>query len=518
LHERKLKLAIRVNCIGTQDELEEAKSKVAWYQDKERQEGQVNRQFSSGMMGHVKQAWKLGHWNTADPESALGRLITYQRRNFPLFGQRPIGQLAIRVRDYVSLQSKNPSISASNLERLFKDLWKRFREDMVTFLEAEGFLKDSGHLRTCLDDEALREALHRHRSQVPPSTVQYISDRFIGIRDGMRTWQVLITLPNVKIENAEQLPNIDDVSFLNPHEAQSWYDVMKEDGWLNMDFGSVEGKALVGSIEARDATRAAQIAHRRVCTVLDRFLFCYQFGHYSNPKPSIGEAVCIETTTTGERKLWFAASASNEPDRELLLRHPDNFGEQIEVLEKLDKLLVHEKIGHRLARRSTRAIYWYRKGLWSQLTEDRLLNYWVSLETLVGPDEEEKDSIFYRHVIPYRTGLLAPVQVPVDERITYRQLRDWTREFVDDVYSLRNEIIHGGVFEGPSFERFVDRFRSIVHYSIFTVLFAFTSELPTPDELEELLAWILDRNPDEQVAVPCGLICPNSGLGNRPGA
>ena len=149
-----------------------------------------------------------------------------------------------------------------------------------------------------------------------------------------------------------------------------------------------------------------------------------------------------------------------------------------------------------LAKRIDRAIYWYQKGCWDKLSEDQLLDYWVSLEALVGLEDKEK------RTIPFRAGLLAPVMTPVDGHTTYGQLRSWTREFIEDVYQLRNEIVHGGIFEGPSFERFVDRLRSTLHGIIVVVLYPFISGMPVPESLEEVLAWIWHKNPDNQVAAP----------------
>ncbi|RIK72649.1 hypothetical protein DCC62_19070 [candidate division KSB1 bacterium] len=88
----------------------------------------------------------------------------------------------------------------------------------------------------------------------------------------------------------------------------------------------------------------------------------------------------------------------------------------------------------------------------------------------------------------------------IDEDYTYEQLRNWTSEFVDDVYYLRNEIVHGGTFEGPSFDRFVERLDSYLKRAILIVLVALTSKTCIPDDIDELLAWIWYKNPDKKIA------------------
>ncbi len=229
--------------------------------------------------------------------------------------------------------------------------------------------------------------------------------------------------------------------------------------------------------------------------VLAQFLFLYRLGSYNKSQPINTNIVCLEHNATGKYSLWLAQVGSAKADSELFLGSHNNVAEQTETIEELSHLVDKVDSNHLLAKRVTKAIYWYQKALVTELTEDSLLLLWVSLETLVGLEEEPKK------VIPYRTSLLVPTKVVVDGKLTYRQLRSWTREFIENVYHLRNEIVHGGVFDGPSFERFVERFRSIVYHAILTILSAFTLELPTPDSLDEILTWIWDRNPDDKVAV-----------------
>jgi hypothetical protein len=495
-----------VNCISTQDELKEVKRKVILYQQAESREKTVNFKFSRCIMGHAKQLWRIGLWRSHSPDDILARLVAYQKRNFAPFGHRPVGQLATRVRDYVSLRAKTPTISTSRLETFFKDLWKTFENEVVVFLDDSGVLTEARCLRETVDAGELDDTLQRFRDSPPPSLVEQIIEKFVAIRDGSKEWEVLFPLSGVKVEAGDQLPELYHVKFLNGQEAQAFYDTrVGNQSRPRMDFSSVEGAVLISQVEARDVKRAAQIAHRILRTTFDQFLFTYQYGHHSNPRLHDLEACCIEATITGTpRVVWLPRVYSHrQSEQELLLRHPNNVDKQRGVIEGLSRLAKKAEAGHSLAKRAARAIYWHRKGRWDPLAEDRLLHYWVSLETLVGHQNQGEGTT--KTIVPYRTGLLAPAKVPVDGRITYRQLRDWTREFIEDVYRLRNEIIHGGIVEGPSFERFVDRLGSTVASAIHTVLTALTLELPAPDSLEELLTWIWDRNPDSQVPVPAGL-------------
>ncbi len=493
-----------VNFITSDDELRQAKEKVSQYLNAEPSKN-VNQDLSDNLMGCITQSWQ----QNLLPRRSLEDIVRRQQLNCPQFSQRPIGRVAARVRDYISLETKIAATSAKTQENLFKDLWKLFGEAVVTYLRDQDLIKENGYsLKDEVEDNILQDTLQQFRSHLSESIINQITEKIIAFRDGLKEWVVLCPLPDVKVETADQLPELNKVKFLNAGEAQDFLDENvnnsphKREGMPILEFGA-KGGALVNGIRAVDATRAAQIGHRILHTTLDWFIFSNPYGKFNNPRLNNIDAFCVEIDAVDVPHLspvmWSVYSSNHSISDELLLRHPNNVDEQLKIVNDLSALAHKLNTNQPIAKRITKAIYWYRKGQWSEFIEDRLLSYWICLETLLGSEDRSKE---IGKIIAYRTGVLVPAKTPVDGIITYEQLRDWTREFVQDVYSLRNQITHGGNFEGPSIERFVDRFGSTVHSAIITVLYSLTSEFPAPECIEELLTWIWDRNPDNNVASP----------------
>ncbi|HEY0772024.1 MAG TPA: hypothetical protein VGD31_16975 [Sphingobacteriaceae bacterium] len=491
-----VKMPRYLNAIPTATELQASQTMVGPYQVIEAQTRVTNHDLKAKINQFIHTAWRKGYWKGSNVERLFQRLIGMQQRNYPVFSHRPIGYLAIRVRDYISLQTKIPSISTEYLEKLFQEILEMFQTEALTFLQNENFISETGVLREGVQLDSLTQALQQHRSHVSPSLIEALSSRFTSLRDGLYQWDVLMAVSGVKIEGGTQIPALNGIIFLTQQEAQDYFNERRQDDWLNLNFSKAPGVLLISGIPARNAQRAAQVAYRKARTTLNQVLFFSKYGSLSNPQPHPGYAFCLSYISTGEQQAWRGLAVEQRTTDEFLVRHPNIVKEQTDLFNNLSTLLNTANVNHPLANRILSAIYWYRKGWLSDLTEDQMLNYWVSLETLVGRREGTKKTI-----IPYRTALLAPARVAVDGIITYGQLRGWTQEFIEYIYKLRNEIVHGGVVEGPSFERFVERFRVTVWRTILTASRPFTSNLPVPDNLEELLAWILDKNPDNQVAV-----------------
>ncbi|RIK71631.1 hypothetical protein DCC62_21620 [candidate division KSB1 bacterium] len=135
-----------INHIATTNELQEAKWQVTPFHDKEKKSKRVNDSLRRCLMGYVKQSWKVRQWNNPNPESTLQRLIEYQERNFPLYGRRPVGQLSLRVRDYISINPKTSTVSAYRLQALFKEIHRILKYGIVEFLNSIGAIKDGGFL------------------------------------------------------------------------------------------------------------------------------------------------------------------------------------------------------------------------------------------------------------------------------------------------------------------------------------------------------------------------------------
>jgi hypothetical protein len=382
-----------VNCIATDAELQAAKAKVSQYQSAEKSQRGVNYALRPCIMGYVKQMWQKGSWQTQVVEQVLPSIIAYQERNFPNFGKRPIGQLAIRVRDYISLQAKTPVVSTQRLKEIFRDLLKILEDETVAFLAENGALNEKGGL-VDLDTKAMGDLLLGFRTLLPTSIVRHMSETLESLRDGLKRWTVFLPLWGAKAEQGDQLPALRQVRFLNKQEAQAFLDETvsslperETEPRLVFEF-DLEAAALVDNVKAIDARRAAQIAHRIVRTVLDQFLFEYQHGSMrSNPKLNPTEnVICIDKTSPeAPNPYWVQYSFFDRHKDDLLLRHPNKVKEQRKVIERLSKLSEKLDCQHPLAERVTKAIYWYHKGWWSELHEDRLLNYWISLETLIGP-------------------------------------------------------------------------------------------------------------------------------------
>ena len=406
----------------------------------------------------------------------------------------------IAVRDNIGLLAKQSVISSPQLKAFFGGFLRILEEEIVDFLYQKDLLTDHKELKPEFSQEAIHNTFLQITLSFPHSLQTRTLESLVVLKNGVKAWKVFFSLPGMKIdENTEQVPELRGVTLLNPNEAQDFLSEHlntpddTEDNSVKYQFVA-EAAALVQPVEAFDFNQAANIAYRTLRSTLDWLFFTYRHGSYCNPELQNIDVCCVELQTM--KAFHLSHFRYGQMGAKLEIRHPNLIEGQKAVMGELQTLWHKVETQNPLAEGVDKAIYWHSKAQRSISTEEQLLNYWISLESLIGyPDKEEK----LRNLMPFRAGLLAPTEILVDQKFTYAQLRTWTGEVVDKVYTLRNEIMHGGTIEGPSFEMFVERFGRIVREAILTVLFALLSRVAVPHNLEELLTWIWYKNPENDM-------------------
>ena len=77
------RVPIYINAIAKDSDLQEAKQQVGSYLEEERKQGKADSTLKCCLMGYIKQLFQKGRWREESMHLLLGRVITYQRNNFP---------------------------------------------------------------------------------------------------------------------------------------------------------------------------------------------------------------------------------------------------------------------------------------------------------------------------------------------------------------------------------------------------------------------------------------------------
>jgi len=317
-----------------------------------------------------------------------------------------------------------------------------------------------------------------------------------------KKWAVLFSLLDVEIRDDANLSSEAlGVRILSHSQTQKILDPieisMGEEKDIKLNFAGKSG-AFVRQISAGDEHRALEIAYKRLRSVIDGLLFLCPHKQYDPQMISHHVLVFDEINDGGYKEptiLFGGFLPEHEKDSDGLVVYPASAGETNRRLEIISKLDERNAINPDLVRRVLAAVHLCHKARWNKCEEERLLDYWIALETLVGTDTDDKETV---GLISYRAALLSPRLKQLDRMVTYGAIRAWTREDIEGAYELRNQIIHDGLREGPRFALIIEKFASIVEEAVWTVIINIAERDMQLEDIKTLWAWIAYRNRDEE--------------------